>query len=726
MPRLHGDRGRSNPDNRRKTCERAIVLTTETLFRLGNSRMCITRTNLLSFGVLGRRPTKSGAHGANFQADGWIVWYKNRTWARRTRLTAATSLSLALCGAAGAYAQSVTQTQVVNPNQPIEVAATLTNQPLYQTGPSTTVITSEQIAQHNYQTIAQILRTVPGVELYQTGGPGGLTGVYLRGANDNMTKVIIDGINVADPSAGNMVDFSQIPVQNIQSIQVIRGPQSGLYGADAIGGVIVITTKQPKAFAPPHLAFNFGGGNFGSTSQAGTFTDYERGLHTTLSYDHVQSSDFMSMPLSELPPGASRIPDYSDRKGFTANFAYDVTPALTVGSITHYVVNTLKNTANPGDEWRSISFNRDWFLREYATLHAFNDRLTQTIAFVYTNYNRRYFDPNAYSYPPNPALYTGQRTGVDYNGSFNLTHDEVLVFGAQWYRDSMTANSASGAPFGAHISDNAGFMELNSTLPYNIYNSLSVRLDANSQFGKHVTFREAPVYIFKPTHTRFHASIGTGFDAPSLVDLYQSYPAYGWYANPNLRPETSFGWELGVDQPITSASSALPITVGVTYFHNKLRNLIASNDAGTMDVNIGRATTYGVESYVDIQPFSTLLINASYTYLHAEDDIAHNQLLRRPQNSFSLTATWTPIKALTLASSVDYQGADYDIGYYGTGRYRMPHYTLVNLSATYQVLPQLALYIRGTNLLDHHYQDPDGFLAPTLGVFGGIKINTDL
>lgn len=631
--------------------------------------------------------------------------------AQRACLTATTALSVATLGHV-AHAQSA----IVNPSQPIEVAATLTTQPLYQTGPSTTIITAKQIAQHNYQTVAAVLRTVPGVELYQTGGPGGLTNVYIRGANANMTKVILDGINVSDPSGYGSVDFSQIPIQNIESIQVIRGPQSGLYGADAIGGVIVITTKQPKAFAPPHLALDFGGGNFGSTSQSGTFTDYYKGLHSTLSYDHDQSSNNVVTPLSS---GQVGNPDYSDRKSFTGNFAYDATPNLTIGSITHYIISDLKNTATAGDALRADSLDREWFLREYATLHSFNGRLTQTIAYVYTSYNRRYYDPNPNSYPPNPALYTSSRNGVDYNGIFNLTHDEVLVFGSQWSHETATDNT----PYSAHVTNNAGFIELNSTLPYNIYNSASVRLDANSQFGKHVTFREAPVYIFTPTHTRLHSSIGTGFDAPSLTQLYESYPSYGWLANPNLRPETSFGWDFGADQPLTAQSSSLPITIGATYFHNKLTNLIAANAAETMDINIGKATTYGVETYVDIQPLPTLLINTSYTYLHAEDDITHQPLSRRPKNSFSVQATWTPTHKITLATDISYKGVWYDTSPSGI---HMPHYTLINLSATYQLYPQLAFYVRGTNLLNRHYQDPNGFKAPTLGVFGGIKINTNL
>lgn len=654
------------------------------------------------------------------------------TLRQRTRLASTSALGLVLLGSATARAQTA-PSQLVNPNQPIEVAATLTKQPLYQTGPSTTLITAQQIAAHNYQSVAAILRTVPGVELYQTGGPGGLTNVFLRGADANMTKVIIDGVNVSDPSGNNAVDFSQIPVQTIQSIQVIRGPQSGLYGADAIGGVIVITTKQPKAFAPPHLALNLGGGNFGSTAQSGIFTDYYKGLHSTLAYDHVQSSGNMTTPWYDVPPGQGRTPDYSDRKGLTANFAYDVTPSLTLGSVTHYVISDLANT-NDGynldsgsymaEPLRSYSLDREWILREYATLHSFNDRLTQTIAYVYTYYNRRYLDPNTYPPPAAPSLYAGARHGVNYNGSFDITPDEVLVFGAQWQRDSMTANSS---PYSAHNANNAGFMELNSTLADHIYNAVSVRLDANSQYGKHVTFREAPVYIFQPTHSRLHASIGTGFAAPTLTQLYQSVPAWDWYANPNLRPEKSFGWEIGIDQPLTSPSSAVPVTVGATYFHNHITDLIATNDAGDSLTNIGKATTSGVESYVSIQPLTDLLLHVSYTYLHAKNDVTHLNLLRRPKNTFDILASWTPLPPLTLASDVSYHGGWFDVNRSGSQSYvSMPSYTLVNLSATYQALPHLAFYVRGTNLLNRHYQDPDGFLAPTLGVFGGIKVDTNL
>ena len=139
------------------------------------------------------------------------------------------------------------------------VSATRIATPAWQLGSSVTVITAADIAARQLRTVPDVLKLVPGLNVVQSGGPGGVTSVFMRGTNSNHTKVLIDGIDVSDPSnAGATFDFGQLLASDIERIEVLRGPQSGLYGSDAIGGVISITTRSGKG--PFHLAGSLEGG----------------------------------------------------------------------------------------------------------------------------------------------------------------------------------------------------------------------------------------------------------------------------------------------------------------------------------------------------------------------------------------------------------------------------------------------------------------------------------
>src|SRR5947209_5043117 len=122
--------------------------------------------------------------------------------------------------------------------EPVVVSATRIETPVNEIGSSVTVITDEEIERNQRRTLPDVLETVPGLNIVQTGGPGGLTSVFMRGSNSNHTKVLIDGIDANDPSQDGVFDFGQVLTSNIERVEVLRGPQSGLYGSDAIGGVV--------------------------------------------------------------------------------------------------------------------------------------------------------------------------------------------------------------------------------------------------------------------------------------------------------------------------------------------------------------------------------------------------------------------------------------------------------------------------------------------------------
>jgi vitamin B12 transporter len=286
------------------------------------------------------------------------------------------------------------------------------------------------------------------------------------------------------------------------------------------------------------------------------------------------------------------------------------------------------------------------------------------------------------------------------------------VIGAEHQHDAISQ------PLSASIDIDSGYAELQSNLFANFNDTISVRYDANSQFGDKATYRIAPTYFIEATGTKLEASVGTGFKAPSLSQLFESFPAFGFFANPNLRPEQSIGYDAGFEQYLMDKR----VQFGATYYYNKITDLIDDNATFTTDINVGKAHTEGVEAFALVQPMSTLSFRLDYTYTVAQDDILHQELARRPRNKWNFDARWQPIpklsldaNLLSLSSWVD-GNRDFSIP-----RLTAPGFTAVNVSANYELTHQLTLYGRINNLFDEHYQDPFGFLRPSIGFFGGVK-----
>jgi vitamin B12 transporter len=214
-----------------------------------------------------------------------------------------------------------------------------------------------------------------------------------------------------------------------------------------------------------------------------------------------------------------------------------------------------------------------------------------------------------------------------------------------------------------------------------------------------------------------HASGASSYTPPSLQDLY--FPGAG---NPNLKPETSLGWEAGVEQPLLGGR----ITPGATYFHNDITNYIQYS--GALPENVASATTDGVEVDVQAKPVDQLTLDVNYTYLNAinNDSATQPRLLRRPRNSLNFTATWKPIDPLTLSLGgswvVDRQDYNPAIPPYGADT-PAPDYFVLRASATYRINKYVTVWVRGENLTDDHYQPVLGYPALGLGGYGGIKVS---
>ena len=613
----------------------------------------------------------------------------------------------------------------------IVVTPTLLPTPENEVASSITIITGAEMEAKQERTVPEALQDVPGLNVVQTGGPGGTTYVYMRGTNANQTKVYIDGIDVSDPSAADgSFDFGQLLTSGIERIEILRGPQSGLYGSSAIGGVINIITKSGQG--PPHVYGTIEGGSFGTFNQNLGVSGSSSRFTYSFNFAHFSSTDTDVTPANLVPPGRPLNPDSYDNRTFSLKLGAQLTDNFDIGFVGREIESTLYSTSDDfiGPEaMQSISGTQQLFTRTFGHLVLLDGKFDQTLGLAYTEYHRSFLDPN-------PAsdyfdLYNGDRIKVDYLGNLTLLPGEIASIGAQHELDELDdpESLAFGAPspgFSAAVTDDAVFGELQSSIGKRFFNSANIRFDHNAQFGNAVTYREAPAFLITETGTKLKASLGTGFNAPSLEELYDSFPPF-FFANPQLQPETSIGWDAGFEQNLLDGKASF----GATYFHNDIHNLIeivtSSAFVGTY-ANVDQATTEGVESFISVHPWELLTLRADYTYTRAEDDTLHEELIRRPKDKASVSGIWQVTSAAQLSATVIYVGpwVDNNRDFTNLAPLPVPGYVLVNFAGSYDLGHGVTAFARLDNALNVQYQDPLGFERPGLGVFGGLKVAFDV
>ena len=598
--------------------------------------------------------------------------------------------------------------------QTVVVTATRISTPEIEVASSVTVVSADDIAARQIRTLPDLLKEVPGLNVVQTGGPGGQTSVFMRGTNSNHTKVFIDGIDVADPSSStSSFDFGQLLTQDIQRVEVLRGPQSGLYGSDAVGGVINVITKSGSG--PAQFNAGIEGGSFDTFNQTAGVSGSADQFHYAANFQHLHSGSTPVTPSDYLQPGQARINDYHDNLTGSTKLGFEVTDTFDLGLVARYTDSHLRLTGDNFDFFPSIpdtaqsDFNtKQYYLRATAHLLSFGGTLDQTLGAAYSNIKSYDFSPDG----PSETDNFGARVKFDWQGVVALAASQKLVLGAEHQRDSIAT------PISASTSINSGYAELQSDFWGSLYDTLSVRYDDNDRFGSKVTYRVAPEYLFGDSGTKIKASLGTGFKAPTLTEMFQSFPSFDFFANPNLRPETDLGWDAGFEQALLSNS----LRFGMTYFHINIKNLIDTSADGTTYANIGRALTDGVESFIAYQPMKTLTLRLDYTFTQATDDIAHLTLLRRPKNKESLVTAWQATDRLqlsaTLLSVSSWVDGNRD---FSISRLNASPYTTLDVASSYSLTKNWALTARVNNLLNRHYQNPNGFDQPTFGAFAGIN-----
>ncbi|HTC84926.1 MAG TPA: TonB-dependent receptor [Rhizomicrobium sp.] len=601
----------------------------------------------------------------------------------------------------------------------VVVSATRIPTPVAEIASSVTVITAADIEARQQRSLPDVLRSVPGVNIVQSGGAGGQTSLFIRGTNSNHTKVLLDGIDISDPSTANGVaDLSKLLTGDIAKVEVLRGPQGALYGSDAIGGVVNIITQSGEG--PMKITADAEGGSFDTFNQRGSVSGSEGDFRYAATVQHFLSGATPVTPLKLLRPGEKRNDDFYDNVSATTKLGYQVSDDFDLGLVGRYTNSLGKITGDAFDFATFASFpsptrtrieTLQYETRGTAHLILWDGRLDQTLGLAYGHSILATQDPDNGN-----GRQIGDRIKLDWQGNIRVMDGHTLVLGAETARDALHPGVAFGfpSPLSRGITTNAGFAELQSDFGMGLYDSVSVRYDDNSRFGDRTTWRVAPAWVIG--NTKLKASAGTGFKAPALQQLYGTFGG-----NAFLKSETSFGYDVGVEQSLFDGA----VTGGVTWFQNNIRNLIVSGPApGFRLMNVGRARTDGVESFIAWKALDTLTLRADYTYTDALDAGAKLALLRRPRHKASVNADWQASDDLSLDATLLYVGPQIDGNRdFSVPRLKMPDHVTLDLAASYRLTGKWSLFGRIENLTDTDYQSPDGFLRPRIGAYAGIKLN---
>ncbi|MGE4373651.1 MAG: TonB-dependent receptor plug domain-containing protein [Xanthobacter sp.] len=625
------------------------------------------------------------------------------------------------------------QEQIALPD--VVVSATAQATPSREVASSVTVVTGEEIEQRQERSVPDVLQSVPGLNVVQTGGPGGATSVFIRGSSSSQVKVILDGIELADPSSpGNTFDLGYMFTNDMARLEVLRGPQSGLYGSEAIGGVISMTTERGSG--PAQLSGYLEAGGLGTFNQVASLKGAMQGFSYNMNIGNYASTAIPVTPQSILPLGTPNNDNRNENLTLSGRFDLDVSDNFTINYTARYINAWLDYTS---DLWNSTTYLSEpapfqdtthattFITKGEGIWSALDGALVNTFGVAATNYAR----DNTSLYKNNLSAYSGDRQTYYWRSSYDFMPGQNLMVGVEHKRDYMTSESA-WSNMDASTYETAGYAQLQTSFWDRLFIAANIRYDDYDTWGSHTTWRIAPALWIPETNTKLKFTYGTGFKAPTLYQLYA--PLYG---NTNLKPEESNGWDVGFEQYLWDNM----VSFGVTYFYNDVTNLIVTarnmTTGNYTNENLSSATSDGVEAFLAFQLSEQFSIRADYTYTNT---IGHFPLgqsfgtscaqrtatscypLRRPDNKFSVALNWQPIEQLLLTATLVNVSDWWDINRVTSAIVEQPGYTLVNVSANYTINENATVFGRINNLFDESYQDPNGWDAPGLTAIAGVRL----
>jgi vitamin B12 transporter len=630
-----------------------------------------------------------------------------------------------------------TQEEEIATMEPVVVSATKTPVPISHLTSAVEVITAETIKKRKIKSVPEALRLSQGLMILESGGPGTTATARIRGGNADQTLVLIDGAIMNSGTLGSY-NFSNLMVNDIEKIEILRGAQGMLWGADAIGGVINITTKRGEGTPRARTFFEFG-----------SFTSLREGASVSGKQGPIDLSgslwrwDIAKFSAVNFRRGALERDAY---RNWQANMHLGVTLPLD-GRIdfTYRWLNgdTLLDNGTtfgngPFDVFSSKATNN-----QYIYTGSYYQPLTSWWSQKLT-LSRAQESNVTLAGTDQRSVVTGETTPVLFNTdsqidtlnnriewqhNFQVVKPLALNVGYQFREQQGENISPTGFPTKI-ISSNAGFAQAQLSLWDRLFATGGFRQDSYNTFGDATTWRVTGGYLVKETGTKLRSSYGTGFRAPTINQLF--FPNFG---NPDLQPEKSQSWDIAVEQKLFHQQ----LFLSAGYFWNRFNNLIlAVFDPGACsDIsefafcaqNIGSANSKGVEANFKLTLPSThrflklLELQGQYTYTLTKDLDTGARLPRWPVHSASALLTYQPIHPIVTTIAFRYVGTRFN----STGdREPMPQFTVWDFSLTWQVNPNFQAYTRVDNIFDRKYEEVLNFGVPVRSIYFGIRANFDV
>ncbi len=636
-----------------------------------------------------------------------------------------------------------------------QVLVTATGAPiaLDETGVAATVFTAQDFQAPHLAFVEDLLRDVPGLNIVQTGVSGGLTNLFARGGDSDATLVLLDGVPITEP--GGAIDFSNLTAAGIERMEVVRGPESALFGAEASSAVIQLFTKEGDTESgTPHGSLTYERGSFSTDHETGTL---DGGLFKRLDYaltmDQFRSTGEFSNTAHRLTSGTGnigfRLSDHTQLRAVFREFdSYTGDPGQTAYGLTDYLANERVRDSTVGvrlNDQRGRRFIQHVQFGYHRYRDVFMDTSTQTdnVAAILrttpsgsgTNtagntYLVSLANPNnptappgtcfvasPYEFFPSNSLELTARENVEYEGT--LTHSRgALTFGYAFERQDGNISEINVARY-----DNGFFVNDQYSPASWIFLNAGARLQQSSTFGTEFTPRGAVTFRL-PTNTYFRVSGGRGIKEPELIDNFANTTFY--VGNPNLKPETTGSFEAGLFREWFSRR----LRTEASWFRNSFTDLIEFDSGvnpGTW-INIDKAWTRGVELSSSAKVTRFLSVRGGYTKLFTRvvNDADPTQiglpLVRRPANSGSVSVELTP-KRFAFAAGARFVGERQEQDFVFYAITRNPGYVFVFVDGSFKIAKHFTPFFRINNLLNQDYQEVLGYQALSRNGTVGLRIN---
>jgi vitamin B12 transporter len=643
---------------------------------------------------------------------------KRRQWRGRHALVV---LTLWLGCATGVAAQSrATGGDGPSTLEPVVVTATVVPTPLSQTTASVTVISRGQIEAQQAVSVTDLLRQVPGLHIDQPGARGSVSSVYLRGGDPNFTLVLIDGVRVNDPtnSRGGSFDFSTLSTDNIERIEIVRGPLSAVYGSDAISGVINIITRQGAAKTAG--AVEIAGGRFGYIRPLGQVRGGQGAMDYAVSVSYldngepVEGSEFTSIAV-HVNVGM-QLSDAMELRGVFryANIDSEAFPDVSGGP--QFAV--LRDVDERDIQELSLGLT---------LVHELFPWWEYRFQFGFYNHDEDFVSPGvAFNsstgdfVPPTVTDSTFRRYDLTLRHVFSVATGVQLAVGVQaQFEDGTSTGTQDLGMFGGIMPIDfdlfrdiyAPFFELQLSLLPGFLVQGGVRVDVPEGFDLEVSPRLGASYTIAVTGTTLRASAGKSFKLPSFFALRR--PDVG---NPDLKPEKGRSIEAGVTQVLWGKR----VTIGATYFYNEFDDLIDFDVETFRLLNRDDVTTEGVEMSLQVQPWSMLGLTAHLTYVETDIEDSAARLRNRPKWRGGFGIHWLLLAVLDINLQALFVGDALDFSV-PTGERELDAYTRVDLAVTWRVTSVWEIFLAIDNVFDEDYEEAIGFPAPGISPRGGVR-----